>query len=93
MRVILGHVNADFDVLASMVGAWKLYPDALMVFPGSQEKTVRDYLATHSNTSFPFYKAKDIDIEKVINYLEERKYICIESGNEVEKSKVFYRLY
>lgn len=65
MRVILGHVNADFDVLASMVGAWKLYPDALMVFPGSQEKTVRDYLATHSNISFPFYKAKDIDIEKV----------------------------
>lgn len=36
---------------------------------------------------------EDIDIEKVINYLEERKYICIESGNEVEKSKVFYRLY
>ncbi len=36
---------------------------------------------------------EDIDIEKVINYLEERKYICIESGSEVEKSKVFYRLY
>ncbi len=35
---------ADFDALACMVAAKKLYPQAHLVFPGSQEKKVRDYL-------------------------------------------------
>ncbi len=36
MKVITSHHNADFDSLSSMVAAKKLYPDALLVFPGSQ---------------------------------------------------------
>jgi tRNA nucleotidyltransferase (CCA-adding enzyme) len=40
MSVITTHVNADFDALASMLAAQKLYPDALVVFPGSQEKNL-----------------------------------------------------
>jgi nanoRNase/pAp phosphatase (c-di-AMP/oligoRNAs hydrolase) len=38
LTVITTHINADFDALASMLAAQKLYPDALVVFPGSQEK-------------------------------------------------------
>jgi len=38
MRIITSHLNADFDSLASMIAAQKLYPDALLTFPGSQEK-------------------------------------------------------
>lgn len=37
-------MNADFDALASMVAARKLYPQAQMVFPGSQEKKLRDFM-------------------------------------------------
>ncbi len=36
MEVISSHTNADFDALASMVAAKKLYPGAKLVFPGSQ---------------------------------------------------------
>lgn len=50
MIAITTHLNADFDCLASMVAAKKLYPDAALIFPGSQEKNVRDFLA---NTGFP----------------------------------------
>jgi tRNA nucleotidyltransferase (CCA-adding enzyme) len=44
MDVITTHLNADFDCLASMVAAKKLYPQARLVFPGSQERNVREFL-------------------------------------------------
>ena len=37
-------MNADFDAFASMVAAKKLYPEARIVFPGSQEKKLRDFI-------------------------------------------------
>jgi tRNA nucleotidyltransferase (CCA-adding enzyme) len=44
MKIITTHLHADFDCLASMVAAKKLYPEAELVFPGAQEKPVRDFL-------------------------------------------------
>ena len=43
LTIITSHINADFDALASMLAAQKLYPDALVVFPGSQEKNLRNF--------------------------------------------------
>ena len=39
--VITTHLNADFDAMASMLAAQKLYPGAKVVFPGSQEKNLK----------------------------------------------------
>jgi tRNA nucleotidyltransferase (CCA-adding enzyme) len=65
MKVITTHFNADFDALSSMVAAKKLYPDAVLVFPGSQEKTVRDFLI-HSTLYFlNIAKMKEIDHGRV----------------------------
>ncbi|VAX18687.1 tRNA nucleotidyltransferase, A-adding, partial [hydrothermal vent metagenome] len=50
MKIITTHLQADFDCVASMMAAKKLYPDAIILFPGSQEKNVRNYLA---ETGFP----------------------------------------
>jgi tRNA nucleotidyltransferase (CCA-adding enzyme) len=44
MDVITSHLNTDFDSLASAIAAKKLYPDAVIVFPGSMEKKVRDFM-------------------------------------------------
>jgi len=61
--IITSHINADFDSLASMVAAKKLYPDAEIVFPGSQEKKLRDFLeAFHP---IKIRRIKDIDLSKV----------------------------
>lgn len=46
MEVIITHIQADFDALGSMLAARLLHPEAVLVFPGSQEKGVRDYLLT-----------------------------------------------
>jgi tRNA nucleotidyltransferase (CCA-adding enzyme) len=64
MDVITTHINADFDAIASMVAAKKFYPAARLVLPGSQEKSVRDFLAS-SPVTFDFNKITDIDLETV----------------------------
>jgi len=62
MEVITTHVNADFDCLGSMIAARKLYPDAKMVFSGSQEKGVRDFI---SKSEFSFTRLKDINLAEI----------------------------
>ena len=64
MELISPHINADFDSLASMMAASKLYPKATLVFPGSQERNVRDFL---QHTHFPllFEKLKKLDLSSV----------------------------
>ena len=32
------HANADFDSFAAMLAAHFLYPDSLLLFPGTQER-------------------------------------------------------
>ncbi|MFA5149243.1 MAG: CBS domain-containing protein, partial [Candidatus Omnitrophota bacterium] len=43
--LITTHTNADFDALASMVAARRLYPGARLVLPGSQERAVREFMS------------------------------------------------
>jgi len=64
VKIITTHLHADFDCLASMVAARKLYPDAVLVFPGSQEKNVRDYLA-RAEFHVPYRKLKGLDLGSV----------------------------
>ncbi len=65
MDVITTHINADFDGLAAMIGAKKLYPGAELVFAGSQEKNVRDFLAQECSNIYEFKKIKHIDLSAV----------------------------
>ncbi|NCC25446.1 MAG: CBS domain-containing protein [Deltaproteobacteria bacterium] len=59
--VITAHVNADFDALASMIAAGKLYPEAVLVFPGSQEKNLKNFFIQSATYLFNFKAAKDVD--------------------------------
>ena len=65
MEVITTHVNADFDAFASMMAAKKLYPDAVLAFAGSQEKSLRDFFLSSAFYAFKWEKLKDIDLKKV----------------------------
>ncbi len=53
--IITSHINADFDAIASMLAAQKLYPGSVIIFPGSQEKNLRDFFI--SSTSYLFNMA------------------------------------
>ena len=65
MDVITTHVNADFDCLGAMVAAKKLYPDALMVFSGSQEKSMRDFFLKSTGYALDFKRQKDVDLSGI----------------------------
>lgn len=47
MDMICTHHGADFDGLASMLAARKLYPNAMLVAPGGCQPPVRAYLQDH----------------------------------------------
>jgi tRNA nucleotidyltransferase (CCA-adding enzyme) len=63
--VITSHINADFDALASMIAASKLYPGAVLIFPGSQEKNLRNFFIQSATYLFNFKTCKDIDQDSV----------------------------
>lgn len=65
MDLITTHLNADFDGLASMIAALKLYPEAILAFPGSQEKNVRTYINEQLDTQYPFLRLKQINFQKI----------------------------
>ncbi|MEN8190484.1 MAG: CBS domain-containing protein, partial [Thermodesulfobacteriota bacterium] len=65
MQVITTHLNADFDGLASMIGASKLHPEAILAFSGSQEKKLREYIADNLSHQYDFIRLKNIDLAKV----------------------------
>jgi len=65
MEVITTHLNADFDALASMVAAKKIYPEAELVFSGSQEKSLRDFLSQEFQELYTFKRLRNISLEDV----------------------------
>ena len=64
-EVITTHINADFDALASMIAARKLYPGAALVFAGSQERNLRNFFLHSASYLFNFIKIKQIDFDSI----------------------------
>lgn len=64
MDLITTHTNADFDALASMIAARKLYPNAKLVLPGSQERAVREFMSLSEDLVKIEYE-KDVALDNV----------------------------
>ncbi len=65
LEVITTHLNADFDAMASMVAAKKLYPSAIQVFPGSQERNLRDFYIRSSFYFLDFARSRNVPPEEI----------------------------
>lgn len=65
VTLIATHENADFDGLGSMVAARRLYPNAILIAPNSQEKGVREFMLTTAMDYFQLFPLKDIDPKQV----------------------------
>ncbi len=65
-HVILTHENADFDAVAALVGAAKLYPDAVAVLPRKVNRNVRHFLTLYG-ADLPLVHADELHgrIERV----------------------------
>jgi tRNA nucleotidyltransferase (CCA-adding enzyme) len=65
IEVITTHLNTDFDGLASMMAAKKLYPEAWLVFPGSQEQNLRNFFLESTVYMYNFTKIKQVPLERI----------------------------
>ncbi|NMA68169.1 MAG: CBS domain-containing protein [Desulfitobacterium sp.] len=74
MNVILTHRQMDFDALASMVAAHKIYPNSVMVVDGKSNPYVQDFLAL-AKDRLPFSRSKDI------NWTEVKRIILVDTHN------------
>lgn len=59
MDAILTHDNADFDALAALLGAKKIYPEALAILPHRLNRNVRDFCALYRD-ALPFTRPEDV---------------------------------
>jgi len=65
ITIITTHTNADFDAIASMLAAQKLYADSLVIFPGSQEKSLRNFFIDSMVYLFNMADIKKIDFSNI----------------------------
>lgn len=61
ITVITTHMNADYDAIGSMLAAQKLYPDSVVVFPGSHETNLRNFFISSLVYLFNRVEQKDLD--------------------------------
>ncbi|MDD3365062.1 MAG: CBS domain-containing protein [Syntrophomonas sp.] len=64
MEIITSHNALDFDGLASMVAASKLYPGAVKVFSGTVSKNIKQFMALYKD-SLLIKAPKEIDLRQV----------------------------
>lgn len=64
MEIITSHNALDFDGLASMVAAGKLYPGAIKVFSGKVSKNIKQFMALYKD-SLSIKTPKEIDLRQV----------------------------
>ncbi|ACX52410.1 CBS domain containing protein [Ammonifex degensii KC4] len=74
MEVITTHQMTDFDGLAAMVAASKLYPGARMVLPGKAAPGVEAFLALHKD-------ALGIEEARGLKFGEVRRLILVDTRN------------
>ena len=68
LEVIISHLSTDFDSLAAMVAAKKIYPTALLTFPGAIEKNVKKFISIYGEIIeiAPLKSIKMQDINRLI---------------------------
>lgn len=59
MKIILTHPNADFDAIASLLAAHKLYPEMTPILSKRQNRNVSEFLALYQN-GLPFVRKDDL---------------------------------
>lgn len=63
--IITAHTNADYDALGAMVAASKLYPEAVLILPGGNDRILRDFFMQSAALIFGFRYARDVDLSAV----------------------------
>ncbi len=64
MEIITAHKNMDFDGLASMVAAGKLYPNAILLSSGKDRDNVHEFISLYKDV-LPIQNAGSVDLSRL----------------------------
>jgi tRNA nucleotidyltransferase (CCA-adding enzyme) len=64
MQLILTHEQADFDAIASLLGAYLLQKDAYVLLPNSTNRNVQSFIHLYGS-ELPFLKASELPNENI----------------------------
>lgn len=64
VELIVTHEHADFDAVASLLAAHKLYPQAIPVLPRSINRNVRNFITLYRD-AFPFVRPEELARRRV----------------------------
>lgn len=78
MQIILSHSNLDFDGLASMIAAQKIYPQADIILPSKVGAEVSHFLAIYKDT-FPYKQTQQVEWKHV-------KTVILVDTNDLERT-------
>lgn len=90
MKVILTHEQADMDALASQLGAWLLYPEAIPLLPRSINRNGRRFLEQYG-ADLPYVTFKDLPrapVETVI-LVDTQSLITVKGMSESTRIVVY----
>ncbi len=73
MDLIVTHTSGDFDSLASLIAAKKLYPEAELILPRTPEKQVRKFLSLYQD----IFKLKD---ERYFDFSKVSRLIIVDTS-------------
>ncbi|KPA13170.1 tRNA nucleotidyltransferase/poly(A) polymerase [Candidatus Magnetomorum sp. HK-1] len=83
MQVITTHRNTDFDALASVVAAKKIFPDALVLLPRSINPNVKAFISIHKDLY-------GFNLKETVNNDEVTELIVVDTN---QWSRIARRLY
>lgn len=64
MNIIISHTNLDFDGLASMIAAQKIYPNSRIILPKEKSGLVKEFLSLYKD-AFPLFEEENINLPSV----------------------------
>ncbi len=94
--IITTHLNADFDAIASMLAAQKLYPNSVVVFPGAHEKNLKNFFINSLVYLFKMVNIKEIDqyeISRIVLVDTKNKERLGQISNLIENDDIDIHIY
>jgi len=83
MRLILTHEQADFDAMASLIGAYLLDNLAIPIFPRKLNRNVRSFITLYGE-DLPFVDARDLSLGKIeaVTLVDTQSLVTIKGVNK-----------
>jgi tRNA nucleotidyltransferase (CCA-adding enzyme) len=89
LSVILTHENADFDAISALLGAAKLYPDAIPILPRNINRNIRHFLALYG-ADLPMVDVQEVPRGRITHVIlvDTQSMVTIKGMGDTVKAQI-----